>query len=489
MHTSSYFVLIIIVVINFLNIQHINGSKSHLRTSAHKKTVNNNLLMSQQGIPDLSKLQDQHQLVSPSGEFIVDANTEIALDKPYDNPILNDVPTWHNQPTKPSKGGGGGGGAAASAKGKNTADDGARMGEDFATVSKAEQIMDDKAPFNPNIAAALDVPEPKVISSSTYNDPNFLAGLDPHSNLDKSGNGRNDIGKWQERNNAANTYDDTYDQNYDMEQSTNDAPPMHRAGGGEGQFKTLDGNVDEENMEGVPNTQSSKDENAGNNNNKYGGGNSKSSNSGGNSNSGGGNRKNSGSNSGGGGGNNNAAPTNVETGGASCSAGGASYLNKGTSGYNRLYNQLATHEGKVLNNYYDSLGKPTFGIGHLIKSSDPEYGKKCCPQSRVHCSNGFKVSEQRVKEVFEYDLLKHIKQAKRIYSNFNNLPAIAQLVIADMAFNMGQFNFPGMKRGVMNGDYVEASKQMTDSKWCGQVHGRCTTLVNMMRSIGKCSPP
>ena len=35
-----------------------------------------------------------------------------------------------------------------------------------------------------------------------------------------------------------------------MEQSTNDAPPMHRAGGGEGQFKTLDGNVDEENMEG-----------------------------------------------------------------------------------------------------------------------------------------------------------------------------------------------------------------------------------------------
>ena len=60
---------------------------------------------------------------------------------------------------------------------------------------------------------------------------------------------------------------------------------MHRAGGGEGQFKTLDGNVDEENMEGVPNTQSSKDENVGNNNNnKYGGGNSKSSNSGGNSN-------------------------------------------------------------------------------------------------------------------------------------------------------------------------------------------------------------
>ena len=98
----------------------------------------------------------------------------------------------HNQPTKPSKGGGGGG-AAAIAKGKNTADDGARMGEDFATVSKAEQIMDDKAPFNPNIAAALDIPEPKVISFSTYNDPNFLAGVDPISQLDESGNGRNDI--------------------------------------------------------------------------------------------------------------------------------------------------------------------------------------------------------------------------------------------------------------------------------------------------------
>ena len=173
------------------------------------------------------------------------------------------------------------------------------------------------------------------------------------------------------------------------------------------------------------------------------------------------------------------------------STGGADYLAKGTAGYNRLYNQLATHEGKILNNYIDSVGKPTFGIGHLILSSDPEYGKPSCPASRVRCSSGYKVSESRVKEVFEYDLKKHIKQAKRIYSGgkFANLPAIAQLIIADMTFNMGQFNFPGMKRNVLKGNYVEASKEMTDSLWCRQVKGRCTTLVNMMASIGKCNPP
>lgn len=58
-----------------------------------------------------------------------------------------------------------------------------------------------------------------------------------------------------------------------------------------------------------------------------------------------------------------------------------------------------------------------------------------------------------------------------------------------MAFNMGRFNFPGMKRAVLAGNYVEASVQMVDSKWCRQVGRRCTTLKNMMKSIGTCPPP
>ena len=59
-----------------------------------------------------------------------------------------------------------------------------------------------------------------------------------------------------------------------------------------------------------------------------------------------------------------------------------------------IYNQLKVDEGVVYTIYKDHLGYPTFGVGHLVKESDPEQGQEV----------GTPVSEERVKECFEKDL-------------------------------------------------------------------------------------
>ena len=41
---------------------------------------------------------------------------------------------------------------------------------------------------------------------------------------------------------------------------------------------------------------------------------------------------------------------------------------------NKLREELEADEGKVHAIYLDHLNLPTFGIGHLVLDSDPEYG-------------------------------------------------------------------------------------------------------------------
>ena len=142
----------------------------------------------------------------------------------------------------------------------------------------------------------------------------------------------------------------------------------------------------------------------------------------------------------------------------------------------RLRKQLEIDEGVKYEIYKDHLGYPTFGIGHLILDSDPEYG----------WSDGKAVNEDRVIEAFESDLQGVLSDCKLLYSDFDSLPEDAQEIIANMMFNMGRprlSKFKGMKRGVDNRDWHEAADEMVDSAWYRQVPNRAERLVTRMRNI------
>ena len=142
----------------------------------------------------------------------------------------------------------------------------------------------------------------------------------------------------------------------------------------------------------------------------------------------------------------------------------------------KLRKQLEIDEGIVHEIYLDHLGLATFGIGHLVIDSDPEYGAEV----------GTAVAESRCIEVFNQDVEIVLSDCKILYPDFDELPEEVQQIIANMMFNMGRprlSKFKGMKRGVDARDWNAAADEMVDSAWYRQVTNRAERLVERMRNV------
>ena len=142
----------------------------------------------------------------------------------------------------------------------------------------------------------------------------------------------------------------------------------------------------------------------------------------------------------------------------------------------KLREELEYDEGSVNEIYLDHLGLATFGVGHLVRKEDPEYGWEV----------GTPVDADRCVEAFNTDIETVLSDCKLLYSDFEDLPEEAQRIIANMMFNMGRprlSKFKGMKRGVDARDWNAAADEMVDSRWYRQVTNRADRLVERMRNI------
>ena len=142
----------------------------------------------------------------------------------------------------------------------------------------------------------------------------------------------------------------------------------------------------------------------------------------------------------------------------------------------QLREELKIDEGVKYEIYLDHLGLPTFGIGHLVLESDPEYGQPV----------GTAVSENRVNECFARDVDVVLKECKKLLPSFEVLPEEVQLIIANMMFNMGRPRLSGFKNflaAIALQDWHTASVEMVDSRWYQQVTNRAERLVKRMRNV------
>ena len=142
----------------------------------------------------------------------------------------------------------------------------------------------------------------------------------------------------------------------------------------------------------------------------------------------------------------------------------------------KLQKELAEDEGCKYEVYLDHIGYKTFGIGHLCKATDPENDMDV----------GTEVSKERVDECFEADIAMTIEDCNILYSNFKDIPEEAQLVLANMMFNLGRprlSRFLNLKGAVDVEDWMEASVQMMDSKWAKQVPNRAERLCSRMEKL------
>ena len=137
-----------------------------------------------------------------------------------------------------------------------------------------------------------------------------------------------------------------------------------------------------------------------------------------------------------------------------------------------VYTQLKIDEGIRYKIYADHLGLATFGIGHLVIASDPEYGQPL----------GTEVSEDRVRECFERDLDTSISECGVLYGKeeFGAFPEEVQQVLVNMMFNMGRprlTQFKNFNRNILARKWVQAAHEGRDSKWWNQVSNRAERLM------------
>lgn len=133
-----------------------------------------------------------------------------------------------------------------------------------------------------------------------------------------------------------------------------------------------------------------------------------------------------------------------------------------------LKQELLRYEGYSSVVYLDSLGKPTCGIGHLLRPSD-------------NLQVGIILTPQQIDSFFQQDIANAVKIVDSLKLN---LDEVRYRVLVNLCFNLGnkitQFvHFLGACRV---GDWATASAQLRSSTWFSQVGHRgpetCYAILN-----------
>ena len=142
-----------------------------------------------------------------------------------------------------------------------------------------------------------------------------------------------------------------------------------------------------------------------------------------------------------------------------------------------VFEQLKIDEGVVNEIYKDHLGYPTFGVGHLVLDSDPEFGQDV----------GTPVTEERTKQCFEKDLDTSISECVALYGDdFTDWPGIVQEILVNMMFNMGRTRlgkFKNFRKALEAQDWKQAGIEGRDSRWHKQVTNRAERLMVRLEEV------
>ena len=141
-----------------------------------------------------------------------------------------------------------------------------------------------------------------------------------------------------------------------------------------------------------------------------------------------------------------------------------------------LKTQIKADEGVVYAIYKDHLGYPTFGVGHLIKRTDPEY----------HQGDGAAVPKVRVDACLEEDLQTAANECHILYPWFMSAPQEVKEILINMMFNMGRprlSKFKNFSRALYEQDWKQAAVEGRDSQWYRQVTNRAERLMTRMENV------
>jgi lysozyme len=144
----------------------------------------------------------------------------------------------------------------------------------------------------------------------------------------------------------------------------------------------------------------------------------------------------------------------------------------------KLQDEIANDEGVKYETYRCSLGHLTGGIGHLVTEWDEEI---------YSGPVGTKIPHEQVDKWFNMDITRTIEDCKIIFTTFDSLPQDAQLVIANMCFQLGRPRLSKFKKfiaAVNDENWMLAGEEMQDSRWYKQTTNRADRLIERIQLIG-----
>ena len=147
-------------------------------------------------------------------------------------------------------------------------------------------------------------------------------------------------------------------------------------------------------------------------------------------------------------------------------------------------NKLIAHEGLRLQVYKDTLGIDTIGIGRNLEDrgiTKEELDWMDIPSMDAVYEYG--ITEADAMYLAKNDVQIVEEELVRAHPCVEELDAVRQLVLTDMAFNMGVprlRKFQKMWNAVHEKKFDIAAKEMLDSRWAIQVKSRSTKLAHAM---------
>ncbi len=150
----------------------------------------------------------------------------------------------------------------------------------------------------------------------------------------------------------------------------------------------------------------------------------------------------------------------------------------------KLMDKLVAHEGLRLQVYKDTLGIDTIGIGRNLEGrgiSEEELDWMDIPNMDAIYEHG--ISEADATYLAQNDVQIVEEELLRAHPCVENLDAVRQLVLVDMAFNLGVprlCKFKKMWAAIHENKFDVAAKEMLDSRWANQVKSRSTKLAHAM---------
>jgi GH24 family phage-related lysozyme (muramidase) len=129
-------------------------------------------------------------------------------------------------------------------------------------------------------------------------------------------------------------------------------------------------------------------------------------------------------------------------------------------------------EGKKNTVYRDTLGKPTVGIGHLVK-----------PDDRLHV--GDRISDIQVDIYFVQDTEDALKKALKQWKEINKLTPAFLAALISVNFQLGDFTqkFKNSYRLLVEHKFDQAISNIRASLWAKQTPVRVNDFVSAIESL------